>query len=83
MKRLIRVVVLISVIVPLAWAQSDQHQHGHPPAQQEQQPNGMQDMQNMPGMNMSQPESHVENMELGFTSGTSWQAQSAPDTSSS
>jgi hypothetical protein len=37
------------------------------------------DMQDMPGMNMAQPGSHIENMELGFASGTSWQAQSGPE----
>jgi hypothetical protein len=46
-----------------------------------QQPNHSHDMSQMDmhHMNMPAPENHAEQMELGFSSGTSWQATSAPE----
>ena len=60
-----KLIVILAVLLPLATYSQD-HQHDT-------------SMQNMTGMNMSQPKSHTESMELGFTSGTSWQAQSLPE----
>ncbi len=60
-----KLIAILAVLLPtLVLAQEPQHDMS---------------MQNMPGMNRSQPESRIEQMELGFTSGTSWQAQSAPE----
>lgn len=57
--------ILVFLLVP-SIGHAQEHQHDM-------------SMQNMQGMNMTHPETHIENMELGFTSGTSWQAQSAPE----
>ena len=64
-----KLIVIFAFFLPLAAFSQDHHQHDM----------STQNMQNMPGMNMSQPQSHIEEMELGFASGTSWQAQSTPE----
>jgi hypothetical protein len=79
MKILITAVLLTVLFAGLAQAQSDQHQHH--PAQQEQQAHDTPNAQahDMQGMDMAPSESPIETMELGFASGTSWQAQSLPE----
>lgn len=79
MKILIKAILLTVFFAGLAQAQSDQHQHH--PAQQEQQVHDTSNAQahDMQGMDMAPSESHIETMELGFASGTSWQAQSLPE----
>jgi hypothetical protein len=60
-----KLIAIFAVLLPaLALAQDHQHDMS---------------IQNMQGMDMSQPETHIETMELGFTSGTSWQVQSTPE----
>src|SRR4051812_35663507 len=77
--------VLIVMALVWPWSAEAQHQHGTPtqqasttqPSTPQQQPSSQSDMS---GMDMSGHDmEHATNLELGFASGTAWQAQSSPE----
>ncbi|HEX6881356.1 MAG TPA: hypothetical protein VF135_13385, partial [Terriglobales bacterium] len=76
-------VLVASAGMALAQSQSMdsmQHEHGQPAQPQQQPEHAGHDMSQMQGMQHDMtPRSTAEQMELGFGSGTSWQAQSAPE----
>jgi hypothetical protein len=73
--------LLLAVLLAWPWAAQAQHQHGtptqQPPPSQQQSQTSQDDMS---GMDMSQHGAeHATDLDLGFASGTAWQAQSSPE----
>src|SRR4051812_10691140 len=71
--------LLFAIVLYWPWAAQAQHQHGSPTPQAP--PSQQQTSQtDMAGMDMSEHGAeHGANLELGFASGTAWQAQSSPE----
>lgn len=77
MKRILFSTVLVVALAASAYAQ---HQHEQTPPQSQEHAGHDMSQMDMQKMDMGHEDANpVESLELGFTSGTSWQSQSAPE----